>query len=90
MVSRCPAGPRGGGTVVKDLRGYTLLPGLIDAHVHLTADGSPDLASQMLNDTQGIAALKMATMHAALFGQASRPCATSAAVPTSTSRSGTP
>jgi imidazolonepropionase-like amidohydrolase len=55
-----PAGPRDGGTVVKDLPGHTLLPGLIDAHVHLTADGSPDLASQMLNDTQGIAALKMA------------------------------
>jgi imidazolonepropionase-like amidohydrolase len=57
------------GVVAKDIAGCTLLPGLIDAHVHLTADGSPDLARQMTQDTPAIAALRMAG-HALLSLQA--------------------
>ena len=55
-----PAAARHGPPEVHDLSGCSLLPGLIDAHVHLTADGSPDLAAQMVRDPPGIAALKMA------------------------------
>lgn len=42
------------------LAGCTLLPGLIDAHVHLTADASPDFAAQMSNDAAAVATGKMA------------------------------
>ena len=43
-----------------NLPGRTVMPGLIDAHVHLTADGSPDLMAQLLKDSPARAALKMA------------------------------
>jgi imidazolonepropionase-like amidohydrolase len=44
---------------IVDLGGKTLLPGMIDAHVHITADGSPDLQAQITNDSPVLTALKM-------------------------------
>jgi hypothetical protein len=41
-------------------QGCTLLPGLIDAHVHLTADASPDFAARMSIDSAAVATGKMA------------------------------
>ncbi|MBE3584417.1 MAG: amidohydrolase family protein [Limnochordaceae bacterium] len=57
------AGPAGSmpdvaGEVV-ELPGTTLLPGLIDAHVHLTMDGSADIVQRVTTDT-----LPMATVRA--------------------------
>ena len=40
--------PEGAGRVpVLDFPGATLLPGLVDAHVHLVASGGPDLAADV-------------------------------------------
>ena len=43
-----------------DLRGKTLLPGLINSHAHLAWDGVHDLARQSLDDTPEISAYKAA------------------------------
>ena len=43
--------PMGPGAEVVDLGAVTLLPGLIDAHVHLGFDGSPDPAARMRAET---------------------------------------
>jgi imidazolonepropionase-like amidohydrolase len=40
--------------------GRTVLPGLINCHVHLTADGAPDLHAQMAADTIPTATLRAA------------------------------
>jgi imidazolonepropionase-like amidohydrolase len=40
--------------------GRTLLPGLINCHVHLTADGAPDLFAQVAGDTIPVATLRAA------------------------------
>jgi imidazolonepropionase-like amidohydrolase len=45
---------------ITDLNGKTLMPGMIDAHVHITADGSADLQAQITNDSPALTALKMA------------------------------
>ncbi len=42
-----------------DLNGMSLLPGMIDTHVHITADGSPNLQAQIINDGQALTAVKM-------------------------------
>jgi imidazolonepropionase-like amidohydrolase len=42
--------------------GRSLLPGLINAHVHLSSDASPDLAAQVAADTVPMATLRAATM----------------------------
>ena len=47
------------------LRGGTLLPGFIDAHVHLCLDGSPDPMTSLLN-----APLAVSTLKAANFARA--------------------
>ena len=40
--------------------GRTLLPGLVNCHVHLTADGAPDLFAQVAGDTVPLATLRAA------------------------------
>ena len=44
--------------------GRHLLPGLINAHVHLSSDASPDLAAQVAEDSVPLATLRAATMAA--------------------------
>jgi len=43
-----------------DLAGRTLLPGIIDCHVHLSMDGAADVIGQALRDTGAMTALRMA------------------------------
>jgi imidazolonepropionase-like amidohydrolase len=45
---------------VVDGGGRTLLPGLINCHVHLTHDGTPDLMAQVASDTIPVATLRAA------------------------------
>ena len=45
---------------VVDGGGGTVLPGLINCHVHLTADGAPDLLAQAAGDTVPLATLRAA------------------------------
>ncbi|MCZ2839869.1 metal-dependent hydrolase family protein [Modestobacter sp. VKM Ac-2985] len=45
---------------VVDGGGRTVLPGLINCHVHLTADGAPDLMAQTAGDTVPLATLRAA------------------------------
>src|SRR3954452_20116779 len=45
---------------VVDGGGRTVLPGLINCHVHLTADGAPDLFAQVAGDTVPLATLRAA------------------------------
>lgn len=44
----------------KDLTGRSILPGLIDCHVHLRSDGLADPRAQQAGDTDGIALLRSA------------------------------
>jgi imidazolonepropionase-like amidohydrolase len=46
------------GPAVVDIDGLTLLPGLIDAHVHLCADGGPDFAGQIASGSIPTAAIR--------------------------------
>jgi len=41
-----------------DLKGMTLMPGLIDAHVHLSLHGSPTYLNEMIMESPTLAALK--------------------------------
>lgn len=43
---------------VIDARGGTILPGLINAHVHLTSDGLADIGAQITGDSLPVAALR--------------------------------
>lgn len=43
-----------------DARGLTILPGLIDAHVHLCLDASPDPMNVLEETPEGLKALQMA------------------------------
>ena len=45
---------------VFDLSGKTILPGLIDCHVHLCMDGSPDSMASLLKDSISLVTLKAA------------------------------
>jgi len=55
------SGPAGEGPrKVVDLSGWTILPGLIDAHVHLALDGSPDPLGSLVK-----ASLPLVTLQAA-------------------------
>ncbi|MDA0701857.1 MAG: amidohydrolase family protein [Proteobacteria bacterium] len=53
-----PATPR---LPVEDGTGRTLMPGLIDCHVHLSLDGAPDAIQQIAGDPPAVAALRLAT-----------------------------
>lgn len=55
-----PRGSVSGKDAVLDLKGKTVLPGLIDCHVHLCLDGSPDPMSRLLTESVPVVALKMA------------------------------
>jgi imidazolonepropionase-like amidohydrolase len=46
------------GAELVDLKGMTLMPGLIDAHVHLSLHGSPDYFNEMIMESPTLAALK--------------------------------
>lgn len=46
-----------------DLQGQLLLPGLIDCHVHLTADASADPVAARVNNSEGYLAI-LASRHA--------------------------
>ncbi len=61
-VGRGPSGATEGLEVaeVVDLQGKTLLPGLIDCHVHLVLDGGPDPMTQVANVSDATAVLRMA------------------------------
>ena len=48
------------GRKIIDITGKTLMPGLIDAHVHLVLDGSPDVVMQVKSDSPVAVALKAA------------------------------
>ena len=52
-----PPSSGGGGLEIVDLGGKTLMPGLIDAHVHLVLDGGPDVIDQ-INEPLSIQVLK--------------------------------
>ena len=53
-----PSAPR---LPVEDGAGRTLMPGLIDCHVHLSLDGAPDAIHQIAGDPPAVAALRLAT-----------------------------
>lgn len=50
--------PTFAGEVIVDGTGHTLLPGLINCHVHLCNDGAPDLFTQVREDSIPIATLR--------------------------------
>jgi imidazolonepropionase-like amidohydrolase len=57
------------GTRVIDCQGKTVMPGLIDAHVHLCLDASPDPEKTLLQETDFVTVLKSAQhAHATLMG----------------------
>lgn len=47
-----------GGNVSADFDDATILPGLVDAHVHLSFDASPDIGALVRSDTPAAAALR--------------------------------
>jgi imidazolonepropionase-like amidohydrolase len=54
--------PTVAGHSVVDAGGFSLLPGLINSHVHLCADGAGDFAAQIRGDSVPMATLRAATM----------------------------
>lgn len=50
--------PEGGARDAIDGQGGTIMPGMINCHVHLTNDGSPDLLGQVSGDSVTTAALR--------------------------------
>lgn len=53
-------GSRGEGSDVVDLRGSSIMPGIINSHAHLAWDGVHDLARQSMDDAPEIQAYKSA------------------------------
>lgn len=51
FVGSIKRGPSSRNAIVFDLSGKTILPGLIDTHVHLCLDGSPDPISSILRES---------------------------------------
>jgi len=51
--------PSGGDNAVVDLAGKTLMPGVIDCHVHLSIDGAPDALGAAMADTEALAVVRM-------------------------------
>lgn len=43
---------------IRDMEGLTIMPGMIDVHVHLSLDGSPAYIQRMLNETPALCAIK--------------------------------
>ena len=51
-------GPRDPGGLVVDAREMTVLPGLIDCHVHLCSDPVPDIAARALGESEAMTVLR--------------------------------
>jgi imidazolonepropionase-like amidohydrolase len=66
------------GATTFDLGDVTLLPGLIDAHTHLTFDISGDWVTRSVRELPADAALRGREMRASPCSPDSRPCAMSA------------
>ena len=60
---------------IVDLGDATLIPGLIDMHVHLMDDPGSDWIAQRAYETPATWALRAAKMPASHYRTASRPCA---------------
>jgi imidazolonepropionase-like amidohydrolase len=43
---------------LRDLKGMTLMPGMIDVHVHLSLDGNPTYFQSMITETPALCAIK--------------------------------
>ena len=56
-MSRYPETPAG---EVLDVSGLSVMPGMIDCHVHLSIDGDADPIAQVLGDTAAMSVLRMA------------------------------
>ena len=56
-MSDFPATPDG---TVMDVTGRTVMPGMIDCHVHLSIDGDADPIAQVVSDTAAMSVLRMA------------------------------
>ena len=49
---------QGGEDKITDLKGMTLMPGLIDVHMHLSLDGNPNYFQNMITETPALCAIK--------------------------------
>ena len=68
-VGKGPGPGRKKGDEVIDLDGRALLPGMIDCHVHLCLDGSPDPMQSLQRDSDSMVTLKAArNAHLTLLG----------------------
>ena len=56
-MSDLPDSPNG---EVIDVSDRTVMPGIIDCHVHLSIDGDADPIGQVVNDTAAMSVLRMA------------------------------
>jgi imidazolonepropionase-like amidohydrolase len=56
--ARTEALGRYGDAEVRNLKGMTIMPGMIDVHVHLSLDGSPAYIQRILNETPALCAIK--------------------------------
>ena len=66
-----------------ELPGATLLPGLVDTHVHLAFDASTDPSAPSSRRTTTSCSRRWSAQRRPSCGPASRPCATSATAATS-------
>ena len=70
-----------GSVAVHDISSKTLMPGIIDCHVHLRSDGVADPRAQSASDTDAIAVLRRATYSRSRAGTSAPGSGTVAARP---------